>query len=1236
MSFVAAGAFATGTSPVVPVPAGYAAGDVFFVFYTGQVATTAPAGWTALIEQGTGRFLSVYYRKATSSESSVTFTTATDATVRAVMVAYRGVASFTPTAVSSIRTGSSTTAQTPSFAHNSPGGEYPWMISAFVTDDTNANSFTTPASTTLRASANTTTAINGMLIVDATTPFTTYASISSTLSSTNPWATVVIGLYPQRDCYWVGGTGNWTDASKWSISSGGPGGYGAPSGFNTFNSDTTTIDSNSGTGTITATVTNTVIYAPVFTVSATQALNLNIVFGAGTFGEFNAYSNATFPSSGSFTITASGYLTPNNNNPRGGIVVSGTLTANNTVLPVLNVAGTCTLGSNLTVNGPIYHIYGTFDTSSSGNYTVSATQYFSNNNSSSKTLNLNASTVNLSRNYVSSFEEAPFYVTFSGGYTLNAGTSTVNFTGTSPYIFSTGVGPLTFYNIAFTNTAITNIFINSSSMTVNNLTVTSRASDGIILLNPANTTVNGTLTLGSANSPTKRIFVQGGGSLSAASIAALSDVDFRFVTAAGASSPWSGTRLGNALNNTNITFDAGKTVYWNLAGTQNWSSTGWATTNNGTPAANNFPLAQDTAVFTEAGAAGTITWDADWNVGTIQMADGVSNRTTAFTIDGTNTVSSYGSINFFSGLNYSNTGSINFRGSGVTQNINFAGKTIGSFSVSASGGSVILQNDIISSGSGSLSSGTFNANGYDVTCTAFFGSGSTTKTLTMGSGTWTLSGTGTVWDLGANLTFNVNTANIALSDTSTTSRTFAGGGLTYNNLNIGGTTGTSVLTISGANTFNTLSSSKTVAHTVEFAANQTIVNWSISGSAGNLVTVDSSVAGTQRNIVITNKTTSIDYLAVQDINGTNINPITFWVGANSTNNNNNNNVAFADGATNEAYVITSGTSWTAPAGFNAANNFIYLIGAGGGGAGSAHATTIYRAGGAGGGGGAYTRLTNAPLTPSTSYTIAIGAGGTSGIGNTGTTAASGGGAGGQTTLTIGGTTYRANGGSGGTATAGPSFAGSTGGAGGLAQSITGILTAAFAGGTGGAGSTSSTNTFHSSGGGGAGAGGPNGIGGNGGTGSGGSNISAIAGGGGGGNGGGTAGGNAVSGTSGAGGNNSFGIGGAPATPSSGTPTSGFSGGGGSGGTGNGSRLPGSGGAGADILGAVGGGGGSGGRSYSQNNTASAGLYGGGGGGAGGIGGSSPVVYNGGAGAQGVIIVTWTIAAGATSNYFLLF
>lgn len=100
-------------------------------------------------------------------------------------------------------------------------------------------------------------------------------------------------------------------------------------------------------------------------------------------------------------------------------------------------------------------------------------------------------------------------------------------------------------------------------------------------------------------------------------------------------------------------------------------------------------------------------------------------------------------------------------------------------------------------------------------------------------------------------------------------------------------------------------------------------------------------------------------------------------------------------------ILTSGTSYTTPTGCN--NILIEMVGAGGGGGGAAGANG---ASGGGGGGGPYA-VKYAAVSPSTSYTIAIGSGGTAG---TTTTA---GGTGGTTSITIGATTYSITGGGGG-------------------------------------------------------------------------------------------------------------------------------------------------------------------------------------------------------------------------------
>jgi hypothetical protein len=309
------------------------------------------------------------------------------------------------------------------------------------------------------------------------------------------------------------------------------------------------------------------------------------------------------------------------------------------------------------------------------------------------------------------------------------------------------------------------------------------------------------------------------------------------------------------------------------------------------------------------------------------------------------------------------------------------------------------------------------------------------------------------------LTLNATSSTINLTNTSTSARTLImGTGLAYGTINIGGATGTSNTTIDAtSNTINTLSSSKTVAHTILFTTSVSIANWSVTGTAGNIVTLNSNTTGTQRPITYTGSgTVSMDYMSIRDINFSYTlgasNPYLVYAGANSTNGGNNNGIAFINGATQKAYRLTTGTSFTTPADWNNASNTIHLLGAGGGGA-TAAVSGNNRAAGGGGGGGGYTVLNNQTLTGAIPYTIGTSAGNANG---------------GSTTFN---TTNTAGGGLVGTATIVPT---STGGVGG-----TGVT---FNGGTGGAGAFgTAASTGYGSGGGG-GAGGTNGIGGNGGNG----------------------------------------------------------------------------------------------------------------------------------------------------------
>lgn len=162
-----------------------------------------------------------------------------------------------------------------------------------------------------------------------------------------------------------------------------------------------------------------------------------------------------------------------------------------------------------------------------------------------------------------------------------------------------------------------------------------------------------------------------------------------------------------------------------------------------------------------------------------------------------------------------------------------------------------------------IAGGTFNANNKDLNVGNVSIDGSVVTDVTMGSGQWTLSGTGNVWNASGDfLTLNRNGSNINISNSSTASRTFSGGGLTYGNLTIAGS-GTSNLDIYGSNSFNVIASTKTVAHTVRFAAGSTTTlnDWRISGSSGNMVTITSSTNATH-TLSKSSGNVNADYLTI--------------------------------------------------------------------------------------------------------------------------------------------------------------------------------------------------------------------------------------------------------------------------------------------------------------------------------------------------------------------------------------
>jgi fibronectin-binding autotransporter adhesin len=467
------------------------------------------------------------------------------------------------------------------------------------------------------------------------------------------------------------------------------------------------------------------------------------------------------------------------------------------------------------------------DTSSSGNYTVSTYQ-FSSNNTTARTINLNGSTVNIS--FPSS---VALNLATTTNLTFNAGTSQINLTGINTGIAS---GGLTFWNVAFTNsTGAVSITITGAN-TFNILSFVGRTQAGISIATfNANQTI-GTLTLNAGLYSAYRTFlasdtIETTRTLAVTTLTAgAADYDFRDIAITGSAAPLTGTRFGDCKGNSGITFPAGKTVYYRSSGSTNWGITGstaWSLTNGGSLDLAAFPLAQDTAVFpsspTPYPSSGVLsTLNHSYNIGTIDMSLRTTNTMTLAT--STNTPTIYGNWINGTGITLTGTGQITFAGRG-SQTITSAGKTFTQgITVNTPGGSVTLQDALIISRSISsaftLTRGTFDAAIYNVTLSAAasgaFVSGAAVKQLNIGSGVWTIAGSGNAWNASISTNFTV-TGTGTISLTSASSKSFIGGGIqTYPTLNQGGT---GTLTVTGSNRFAAITA--TTAGTVSLTSGTT-------------------------------------------------------------------------------------------------------------------------------------------------------------------------------------------------------------------------------------------------------------------------------------------------------------------------------------------------------------------------------------------------------------------------------
>lgn len=543
---------------------------------------------------------------------------------------------------------------------------------------------------------------------------------------------------------------------------------------------------------------------------------------------------------------------------------------------------------------------------------------FTSNSTSTRVLTLGASAITMTGSAAST------WLLRFNGLTMTANTATVTMSGAGAGFDNNAIGGGNYDGMSLVQSGSGISFVGVSTggtsitITLANYTRTGTASklDGVIVGFPL--TVTSALTL-TGNSLINRVLVQTATLGTAKTIAvgsvSFTNVDFCDITITGSATPYGGTSIGDCLGNTGITFTAAVTRFGVVGG--NWSATAtWSATDGGSGGAS-VPLPQDTVKLTASSGAGPYSTDMprvckDIDcTGTTRQLQITSNGGT-FNGNG-NTFVIFGSLTLASGQTFSQTDTLVFAGRSANHTITMAGKAPSPSSsrhwiIMAVGGTYTLQDafsiTLATAGGFILLNGTFDANNQNLTFAGSSTAGmmrdaasTATRALLMGTGTWTFSGTGTVWSfISTGMTLTPSTSTIVLSDVSASTKTFTGGGLTYNALSIT-TGGSGSVTFAGSNTFASLAttggSTKTIIFTI--STTTTITGEGavfFQGASGNLITITSSTAGTAFTVSKTSGKLVTNFLSLKD--STASGGASFFAGSGSTNVSGNTGWTFAD------------------------------------------------------------------------------------------------------------------------------------------------------------------------------------------------------------------------------------------------------------------------------------------------------------------------------------------------------
>ncbi len=471
-------------------------------------------------------------------------------------------------------------------------------------------------------------------------------------------------------------------------------------------------------------------------------------------------------------------------------------------------------------------------------------------------------------------------------------TVTINGANAGPQIIG---GAWSFYNLTLNSTSgISNEIKLSSNITVTNT----------LTLAGFNNTTNRLLLSSTVRGTQRRITITG------TTGNAYSNIDFQDIDlydSAGqidlsAITGLSGDGGGN--NSTDMLLTSSQNQYWKhpASAGENWSSLNWYEATLTSTSSNRVPLPQDNVYF----IAGSFAAGKTLTIDTTNLGKSVD-----FSAADNNPALSVGTTRIFGSLTWGTMTFVNttcvftFMGRNGTFYITTNGLTNApnvSWTLDTASTTTYALADAFNMGSIkmlALNSGTFDAADQSVSVGGVTAASTAQLVVNMGNGTWDIIGNsfGNPWSFGSALTLNAEGSTLKFSFTPTANWSISPGGKTYNIVWFANGASTYSISFNTAttHTFAEFKDTGTAAHSLIFTAGQTISvgAFTVSGTSGNLITINSNTTATHALIKTGGGTICSDYLNIQHSVAT---PASTWyAGANSTNN---------------QAVATAGSGWT--------------------------------------------------------------------------------------------------------------------------------------------------------------------------------------------------------------------------------------------------------------------------------------------------------------------------------------